>query len=106
SFPSSPRVVLGLSCTFRMITDTARGEILHGAPDRGRLAVVWCCFHLLIIAPTVVCFSPSCLPIAQSSLGQVYNLISDVLGQLFYLAHGGEVEGVKYDSLDRFLLYT
>src|SRR4029434_8239894 len=22
------------------------------------------------------------------------------------LAHGGEVEGVKYDSLDRFLLYT
>src|SRR4029434_4555993 len=24
----------------------------------------------------------------------------------FGLAHGGEVEGVKYDSLDRFLLYT
>ena len=37
---------------------------------------------------------------------QVYNLISDVLGQLFGLAHGGEVEGVKYDFLDRFLLYT
>ena len=37
---------------------------------------------------------------------QVYNFISDVLGQLFSLAHGGEVEGVKYDSLDRFLLYT
>ena len=37
---------------------------------------------------------------------QVYNLISDVLGQLFGLAHGGEVEGVKYDSLDMFLLYT
>src|SRR4029434_6522718 len=31
---------------------------------------------------------------------------SDVLGQLFCLAHGGEVEGVKYDSLDRVLLYT
>src|SRR4029434_1548398 len=61
SFTSSPRVVLGLSCTFRMITDTERGEILHGAPDRGRLTVVWCCFHLRIIAPTVVCFSPSCL---------------------------------------------
>src|SRR4029434_3390280 len=29
-----------------------------------------------------------------------------VLGQLFGLAHGGEVEGVKYDSLDRFILYT
>src|SRR4029434_471296 len=62
SFTSSPRVVQGLFRTFRMITDTARGEILHGAPDRGRLTVVWCCFHLLIIAPTVVCFSPSCLP--------------------------------------------
>src|SRR4029434_6433184 len=44
--------------------------------------------------------------VAHSSLVQVYNLISDVLGQLFGLAHGGEVEGVKYDSLDRFLLYT
>src|SRR4029434_1477321 len=44
--------------------------------------------------------------VTHSSLVQVYNLISDVLGQLFGLAHGGEVEGVKYDSLDRFLLYT
>src|SRR4029434_9138889 len=44
--------------------------------------------------------------VAHSSFVQVYNLISDVLGQLFCLAHGGEVEGVKYDSLDRFLLYT
>src|SRR4029434_2067466 len=33
SFTSSPCVVLGLFCTFRMITDTARGDILHGAPD-------------------------------------------------------------------------
>src|SRR4029434_9868827 len=80
SFTSSPCVVLGLFCTFRTITDTARGDILHGAPDLERLTVVWCCFHLRII--------------------------SDVLGQLFGLAHGGEVEGVKYDSLDRFLLYT
>src|SRR4029434_9880664 len=40
--------------------------------------------------------------VTHSSLVQVYNLISDVLG----LAHGGEVEGVKYDSLDRFILYT
>ena len=44
--------------------------------------------------------------VTHSSLVQVYNLISDVFGQLFGLAHGGEVEGVKYDSLDRFLLYT
>src|SRR4029434_5042827 len=44
--------------------------------------------------------------VTHSSLVQVYNLISDILGQLFGLAHGGEVEGVKYDSLDRFLLYT
>ena len=43
---------------------------------------------------------------ARYPLVQVYNLISDVFGQLFGLAHGSEVEGVKYDSLDRFLLYT
>src|SRR4029434_8905931 len=54
-------------------------------------------------------FLPKRLPdgfVTHSSLVQVYNLISDILGQLFGLAHGGEVEGVKYDSLDRFLLYT
>ena len=62
SFTSSPCIVLGLFCTFRLITDTARGDILHGAPDLERLTVVWCCFHLRIIAPIVVCFSPSCLP--------------------------------------------
>src|SRR4029434_4776078 len=38
--------------------------------------------------------------VTHSSLVQVYNLISDVHGQQFGLAHGGEVEGVKYDSLD------
>ena len=37
SFTSSPCVVLGLFCTFRMITDTAQGDILHGAPDLERL---------------------------------------------------------------------
>src|SRR4029434_9869680 len=51
------------------------------------------------------CFSANGF-VAHSSLVQVYNLISEVLGQLFGLAHGGEVEDVKYDSLDRFLLYT
>src|SRR4029434_10681082 len=49
SFTSSPCVVLGLFCPFRMITDTARGDILHGAPDLERWTVVWCCFHLRII---------------------------------------------------------
>src|SRR4029434_4389846 len=63
SFTSSRCVVLRLFCTFRMITDTARWDILHGAPDLERWTVVWCCFHLRIIAPIVVCFSPSCLPI-------------------------------------------
>src|SRR4029434_363553 len=62
SFTSSPCVVLGLFCTFRMITDTAQGDILLGALDLERLTVVCCCFHLRIIAPIVVCFSPSCLP--------------------------------------------
>src|SRR4029434_976281 len=61
SFTSSPCVVVGLFCTFRMITNTAQGDILHGAPDLERLTVGWCCFHLRIIAPIVVCFSPSCL---------------------------------------------
>ena len=77
-----------------MITDTARGDILHGAPDRERLTVVWCCFNLRIIAPiVVVCFSTKLLAngfVALSRLVQVYNLISYVLGQLFGLAHGGE----------------
>src|SRR4029434_5013564 len=36
SFTSAPCVVLGLFCSFRMITNTARGDILHGAPDRER----------------------------------------------------------------------
>src|SRR4029434_629338 len=68
SFTSSPCVVLGLSRTVWRIIDCARGEILHGAPDRGQLTVVWCCFHLLIITPTVVCFSPSCLPMVLSPI--------------------------------------
>src|SRR4029434_557193 len=44
--------------------------------------------------------------VTHSSLVQVYNLISDVLGQLFGLAHGGEGVCVTYDSLDRFRLDT
>ncbi len=47
----------------RSFTRSPWGEILRGAPDRGRLSVV---FHFLIIAPTVDFFTPSCLPIADS----------------------------------------
>ena len=61
SLTSSSGVVLGWSLTFLVIIDIPRGEILRGAPDRGRLAVTLCFFHFLIIAPTVVNFSPSCL---------------------------------------------
>ncbi len=63
SLTRSSRVVLGWSLTFLRITDTPRGEILYGAPIRGRLTVILNFFHFLIIAPTVVAFSPSCLPI-------------------------------------------
>ncbi len=66
SFTSSPRVVLGFLLTVLVIILTPRGEILHGAPDRGRLSVVLYVFHFLIIAPTVDFFTPSCLPIADS----------------------------------------
>ena len=61
SLTSSSCVVLGWSLTFLNIIDIPRGEILHGAPDRGRLAVTLCFFHFLIIALTVVNFSLSCL---------------------------------------------
>src|SRR4029434_5026535 len=63
----------------------------------------------LVLLPLTNNRTNSCLLLTKllaCSLVQVYNLISDVLGQLFGLAHGGEVEGVKYDSLDKFSLYT
>ena len=78
-----------------MITDTARGDILHGAPD----PIDSC----LVLLPFTNNRTNSCLLltklladgfVAHSSLVQVYKLISDVLGQLFGLAHGGEIEGV------------
>ncbi len=65
-FTRSPRVVLGFLLTVLVIILTPRGEILRGAPDRGRLSVVLYVFHFLIIAPTVDFFTPSCLPIADS----------------------------------------
>src|SRR4029434_11297967 len=105
SFTSSPCVVLGLFCTFRYRT---RGYLAWSPRPR---AIDSC----LVLLPFTNNRTNSCLLLTKlladgcvthSSLVQVYNLITDVLGQLFGLAHGGEVEGVKYDSLDRFLLYT
>ncbi len=61
SLTRSSHVVLGWFVTVLMIIETPRGEILHGAPDRGRSTVILCFFHLRIITPTVVTFSPSCL---------------------------------------------
>src|SRR4029434_8755963 len=109
SFTSSPCVVLGV--------------ILHLSDDhryRTRGYLAWsprprAIDSCLVLLPFANNHTNSCLLLTKllaygfvthSSLAQVYNLISDVLGQLFGLAHGGEVEGVKYDSLDRFLLYT
>ncbi len=66
SFTRSPRVVLGFLLTVLVIILTPRGEILRGAPDRGRLSVVLYVFHFLIIAPTFDFFTSSCLPIADS----------------------------------------
>ncbi len=54
SLKRSSRVVLGWFLTVLMIIETSRGEILHGAPDRWRLTVILCFFHLPIISPTVV----------------------------------------------------
>ncbi len=54
SLTRSSRVVLGWFLTVLMIIETPRGEILHGVPVRGRLTVILFCFHLRIIAPTVV----------------------------------------------------
>ncbi len=68
SLTRSSRAVLGWFLTVLMIIETPRGKILHGAPDRGRLTVILCFFHLRIIAPTVVTFSPSCLEWSCSPL--------------------------------------
>ncbi len=54
----SSRVALGWFITILMIIETPRGEILHGAQVRGILTVILCFFHLRIITPTVVTFSP------------------------------------------------
>lgn len=65
-FTRSSVELLGFLVTVIVIILTPRGEILHGAPYRGILSVVLHVFHLLLIAPTVYFFTPSCLPIADS----------------------------------------
>ncbi len=57
SLKRSSRVILGWLLTILMIIETPRGEILHGAPVRGRLTVILCFFHLRIITPTVAIFN-------------------------------------------------
>ncbi len=61
SLTGSCRVVLGWFLTFLRIIISPWGKIFHGAPVRGGLTVILNFFHFLIIAPTVVSFSPSCL---------------------------------------------
>ncbi len=61
SLTRSSRVVLVWFLTVVMIIEAPRGEILHGAPDRGRLTVILCFFLLRMIASTVVTLSLSCL---------------------------------------------
>ena len=53
SSTSSCCVVLGCSLTFLIIRFPPCWEILHGAPDQGRLIVNQCFFHFLIITQTV-----------------------------------------------------
>ncbi len=50
SLTRSSHAVLGWFLTVLRIIETPRGEILHGAPVRGRLTDIWCLFfHLWII---------------------------------------------------------
>lgn len=51
-------------------------------------------FHLLM-APTLVAFSPSCWPGAHPSLAQGQECVSGVLRQPFGLVHGGEVQLIQ-----------
>ena len=83
-FTRSPRVVLGFLLTILVIILTPQGEILRGAPDRGRLSVVLHVFHFLIIAPTVDFFKPSCLPIADSVFpAWIFFLILSVIVEVY-----------------------
>ncbi len=67
SFTRSPRVVLGFLLTVLVIILTPRGEILRGAPDRGRLSVVLYVFHFLIMAQLISSHQAAYLLQIQSS---------------------------------------
>jgi len=74
-----------------MIILTPWNEILHGAPDRGRLSVVLYVFHFLPIAPTVDFFHTKPLVYCRftlPSLVQVNSFLPGVLRQLFGLGRG------------------
>ncbi len=107
SLTSSFCVVMGWSLTFLMIILTPWGEILHGAPDRGRLMVILYFFHFRINRTNSCLLLIKLLAdglVAHSSLVQIYNLVPDVLWQLFGLAHGsGEVGMEDTDYMDRCL---
>uniref|UniRef100_A0AAZ3RG63 Lethal giant larvae homologue 2 domain-containing protein n=1 Tax=Oncorhynchus tshawytscha TaxID=74940 RepID=A0AAZ3RG63_ONCTS len=92
SFTRSPRVVLGFLLTVLVIILTPQGEILRGAPDRGRLSVVLYVFHFLIIAPTVDFFKSSCLPIADSVFPAWCR------STIFYGSPGVEFTGLHRDA--------
>ncbi len=93
SLTRSSCVVLDWFLTVLMIFETPQGEILHGAPDRGRLTVILflpfannrtTCGHLLTKLLGVGLA-------AHFSLVQVYNLVLDILGQLFGLGNSNSL---------------
>ncbi len=88
SLTRSSRVVLGWLLTVLMTIDTPRGAILHGAPVRVRLRVILCFFHLRINGFHLLTKLLGDDLLAHSSLVYVYNLVPDILGQLFGLGHG------------------
>ncbi len=92
SLTRSSHLVLDWFLTVLMIIETPRGEILHGAPVRGRY------FSYFVFLPfannrTNCCHLLTKLLgnglVAHSSFVYVYNLVPDILGQLFGLGHGG-----------------
>lgn len=68
-----------------MLNDTRQGEILPGAPGRGRLTVPLCNSRPLFSKLLRYFLITPC------SLLLVYNLVPDILRQLFGLARGEEV---------------
>ncbi|MEQ2252192.1 hypothetical protein ILYODFUR_019234 [Ilyodon furcidens] len=62
SFIRSLRVVPGLLLTVLMMILTPRDEILRGAPDGGRLSIVWYVFHFFYnCSHSFYSHQPACL---------------------------------------------